>query len=100
MLEKLPPAARRLVLGAVALHNRRSLPRGLPRELKDLTQMVRDADKLDIFQVMLAHFTPGARHNKVVNLELKPDPDEVHAGDTGAGAEARDGELPGDGLGE
>ena len=76
VLEDLPAAARRLVLGAVALHNRRSLPRGLARELKDLTQMVRDADKLDIFQVMLAHFTPGARHNKVVNLELRPDPDK------------------------
>jgi putative nucleotidyltransferase with HDIG domain len=76
VLEKLPPAARKLVLGAVALHNRRSLPRGLPRKLADLTRMVRDADKLDIFQVMLAHFRPGVRHNKVVNLELKPDPDK------------------------
>ena len=61
VLEDLPAAGRRLVLGAVALHNRRSLPRGLPRELKDITQMVRDADKLDIFQVMLAHFNPGVK---------------------------------------
>ena len=76
VLEDLAPAARKLVLGAMALHNRRFLPRGLPRELEELTRMVRDADKLDIFQVMLAHFTPGSRHNKVVNLELRPDPDK------------------------
>ncbi len=76
VLENLPAAARKLVLGAVALHNRRALPRGLPQELRDLTRIVRDADKLDIFQVMLAHFNPGAGHNKVVNLELRPDPDK------------------------
>jgi len=76
VLEDLPGAARRLVLGAMALHNRRSLPRGLPKELKDLTSVLRDADKLDIFQVMLAHFKPGVKHNKVVNLELKPDPNK------------------------
>ncbi len=76
VLEDLPGAARRLVLGAVALHNRRSLPRGLPAELRDLTRVLRDADKLDIFQVMLAHFRPGVRHNQVVNLELKPHPDK------------------------
>ncbi len=75
VLEGLAPSARKLVLGAVALHNRRFLPRGLPPEVRYLTQIVRDADKLDIFAVMLAHFNPGARHNKVVNLELKPHPD-------------------------
>ena len=76
VLEDLPGAPRRLVLGAVALHNRRSLPRGLAREFRDLVKIVRDADKLDIFQVMLAHFKPGAKHNKVVNLELRPHPDK------------------------
>ena len=75
VLEDLPGAVRRLVLGAVALHNRRFLPQGLPKELRDLTKILRDADKLDIFQVMLAHFKPGVKHNKVVNLELKPHPD-------------------------
>jgi putative nucleotidyltransferase with HDIG domain len=72
VLADLPEATRRLVLGTVALHNRRSLPQGLAQEFKDLVKIVRDADKLDIFQVMLTHFKPGAKHNKVVNLELKP----------------------------
>ena len=75
VLEGMAPSARKLVLGAVALHNRRFLPRGLPPEVKCLTQIVRDADKLDIYAVMLAHFNPAAPHNKVVNLELKPHPD-------------------------
>ena len=80
VLEELPAPARRLVLGAVALHNRRFLPRGLPEELKRLTQIVRDADKLDIFAIMLTHFKPGVRHNNVVNLELKPHPDRYSPG--------------------
>jgi hypothetical protein len=75
VLEDLPGSARKLVLGGVALHNRRFLPPGLPGELQSLTRVVRDADKLDIFAVMLSHFNPGTPHNKVVNLELKPDPD-------------------------
>lgn len=75
VLAALPQAARSLVLGAVALHNRRHLPPGIPAALRTLTQIVRDADKLDIFAVMLAHFQPGAKHNKVVNLELRPHPD-------------------------
>jgi hypothetical protein len=80
VLADLPGEARRLVLGAVALHNRRTLPRGLAREFHDLVKLVRDADKLDIFQVMLAHFKPGVTHNKVVNLELKLDPDNYTPG--------------------
>ena len=84
----------------MALHNRRFLPRGLPAELRYLTQIVRDADKLDIFAVMLAHFNPGAPHNKVVNLELKPHPDKYTPGILAAGEPAADGELPGNGLGE
>ncbi len=75
VLEGLPAAARRLVLAAVALHNRRCLPRGLPLEARNLTQIVRDADKLDIFAVMLPHFKPGQPHNNVVNLGLKPHPE-------------------------
>jgi len=75
VLAALPGSDRKLVLGAVALHNRRFLPQKLPEELQCLTRIVRDADKLDIFAVMLTHFNPGTPHNKVVNLELKPHPD-------------------------
>ena len=76
VLADLPGAARRLVLGVVALHQPAVSAPGAGRGFKDLVKIIRDADKLDIFQVLLAHFKPGAKHNKVVNLELKPHPDK------------------------
>lgn len=75
VLAKLPPAAQKLVLAAVGLHNRRVLPAALAPLARFLTNIVRDADKLDIFAVMLAHFHPEAPPNKVVNLGLKVHPD-------------------------
>lgn len=76
VLAALAPSARKLVLGAVAMHNRRFLPGRLPPEVKLLTQIVRDADKLDIFSVLIAHFDPATPHNHVVSLELQPHPDK------------------------
>ena len=43
---------RRLILRAVALHNRPRLPRGLTPELDRLSRLLRDADKIDIYRVM------------------------------------------------
>jgi len=74
VLAGLPQPARKLVLVAVALHNRRALPPHLEPVARLLTGIVRDADKLDIFAVMLAHFHPQAPPNKVVNLGLKMHP--------------------------
>lgn len=44
----LTPAQRRLVWGAVQLHNKRRLPTGLRPSLAEAAELVRDADKLDI----------------------------------------------------
>lgn len=74
VLTGLPAAARKLVLAAVGLHNRRVLPASLDPLARLLTRVVRDADKLDIFAVMLAHFHPAAPPNKVVNLGLQMHP--------------------------
>lgn len=74
VLAGLPPAAQRAVLIAVGLHNRRQLPPGLSGAAKILTQIVRDADKLDIIAVMVQHFHPQAPYNKVVNAGLQPHP--------------------------
>ncbi len=52
LLEGLPRATRQLVYRTVALHNRPTLPAGLPRELDCHARLLRDADKLDIFKVM------------------------------------------------
>lgn len=43
-------ATRKIVLAAVGLHNRFSLPAHLPRETELAAHVVRDADKLDILR--------------------------------------------------
>jgi putative nucleotidyltransferase with HDIG domain len=77
ILNNLPFKEARNVLIAVLLHNRLSLPQKLPPDLQMITQIVRDADKLDIFPVVLSYVQPGARQNKVVTLGLKDDPEAV-----------------------
>ena len=62
---------RRAVLTAVVLHNKRFLPPDLPDWAVIPARVVRDADKLDIFKVMLEHLRPGARDNPVVTLGLR-----------------------------
>lgn len=73
-LDKLAAEHRRLVLGAIFLHNRQSIPAGLPPKLGVMTRIVRDADKLDIFRVLISHFSPNSPANGVVTLDLKPHP--------------------------
>lgn len=71
----LPRADRALVLGAVALHNRKSVPERIAPELALLTRIVRDADKLDIVRIMLDHLRPGGKRSDVVTLHLADEPD-------------------------
>lgn len=79
ILSELHSGDRRLVLGAIFLHNRRSVPSGLTSRLNLMAKIIRDADKLDIFPVLLAHLQPGAAHNGAVTLGLKPHPTEYTA---------------------
>ena len=74
-IKKEPPAVRRLVLGAVALHNRRTLPDALPENLRLVLSALRDADKLDILRVMEAHLKPDGAADSVVLLHLKDEPE-------------------------
>lgn len=74
-LAGLEPGERRLVLGTVFLHNRKVLPPMLSRPLRDMLQVVRDSDKLDIMRVMLEHFEPGKPKNPVATLRLIDDPE-------------------------
>jgi hypothetical protein len=66
---------RALVLGAVVLHNRKSVPERIPPELALLTRIVRDCDKLDIVRIMLDHLRPGGKRSDVVTLHLADEPD-------------------------
>ncbi len=79
ILSELNSGDRRLVLGAIFLHNRRSVPSGLTSRLDLMAKIIRDADKLDIFPVLLAHLQPGATRNGAVTLDLKPHPTEYTA---------------------
>lgn len=74
MLDGASPPTRRLVLGAVFLHNKRSLPDSLPAALDTAARIVRDSDKLDIYQVMLANFAPGRPVDPDVALGVKDHP--------------------------
>jgi hypothetical protein len=74
VLNPLTPEHRRMVLGAIFLHNRQFIPAGLPPRLGVMTRVVRDADKLDILPVLISHFSPDSPVNGVVTLDLKPHP--------------------------
>lgn len=82
---------RALVLGAVAMHNRRVVPARLSTGLDTVTRVVRDADKLDIVRIMLGHMGPEGKHSDVVLLSVSDDPeryteaivDQVRAGRIG-----------------
>ncbi|WP_051822476.1 HD domain-containing protein [Desulfonatronum thiodismutans] len=74
LLAALDEHDRKAVLAAVILHNKRFLPPDLPDWAAVPARVVRDADKLDIFQVMIEHLRPGARNNPVVTLGLHDEP--------------------------
>jgi len=80
VLEGLSPRERSLVRTAVLLHNRRFLPRGLRPDAALAVRVVRDADKLDIFPVLLKYFAPNVPLNPVVMLNLKPHETEYTPG--------------------
>lgn len=67
---------RRLVLAAVALHNRYALPAALPAEMTRVAYVVRDADKLDILRVMDEHLSGPRPYCPTVVLNL-PDAADV-----------------------
>lgn len=66
-----PREIQRLVLGAVVMHNRFMMPEGISADLRSVTNVVRDSDKLDIFPVMLSNFTRDGSKSDVVTLHLE-----------------------------
>ncbi len=63
LLEGVPGQERQLMLRAVTLHNRPRLPPGLEPPLSILARLLRDADKIDIYKVMLELYL-GAENGK------------------------------------
>lgn len=74
ILNALPDNQKKHVLAAVSLHNKRTLPKAIPAQLLTICNIVRDSDKLDIFNVMLDHFNEGPDTDQTLTLELTPHP--------------------------
>lgn len=68
------PRVRALVLAAVGMHNRFAVPQGLAPDVRLVVDVVRDADKLDIFRVMAQHLNAAVPAGDVV-LHVKNEPE-------------------------
>ncbi len=68
------PQTRKLVMAAVGMHNRFALPAKTPDHVALVTNVVRDADKLDILRVMDEHLSGPAPYNPTVVLQQPDDP--------------------------
>lgn len=74
VLQGLPEISRRQVLGAIWLHNRFSISSGLSPKLDLLARIIRDADKLDIFYILVSRFRSDSSTDNTVLFHLKPHP--------------------------
>lgn len=73
-LEKEAPAVRHMVRTAVCLHNAFLPPAGLPAPMLAVLHAVRDADKLDIIDLMCAQLGPGKTPDDTVVMHLANTP--------------------------
>jgi hypothetical protein len=83
VLDALEPSERDLILKAISYHNRAALPEGKSERCLFFSRLLRDADKLDIWAVLLDYYrrreVEGYR-NEALELDLPDDPgisDEV-----------------------
>ncbi len=66
---------RALAHTAVLLHNRSTLPESLLPDARLVTDVVRDADKLDIICIMVSHFDQALPENDAVFLHVEDNPE-------------------------
>ncbi len=71
VLKKLSTPDKRCVLLAVLYHNRKSLPRTLNPGISAVAGAVRDADKLDIYPVIMFHISRDSKDSNTVTLDLE-----------------------------
>ncbi len=77
ILSHLSLTDRQLILRAVALHNRPRLSRGLGAQLDRIARLLRDADKIDIYRVMKAHYRSAANGSQTFLTHNLPDDGRV-----------------------
>ncbi|MBU0973186.1 MAG: HD domain-containing protein [Proteobacteria bacterium] len=74
LLASCPRVEKRRILRAIALHNAYQLPFGMDGETRFLTKLLRDADKLDIFNVVTRKYrAPDPAENGYLTHNLKDD---------------------------
>lgn len=59
ILDPLPEAERRVILDSVILHNQREIPDSTDPASLPFSRIIRDADKLDIFDLVYGHLSAG-----------------------------------------
>lgn len=74
-LAGLEPSERRLVMGAIMLHNRRFLRRSAHTPLGLLARLLRDADKLDICPLMIDYFSTEGEKPAFIRLDAIEHPE-------------------------
>ena len=74
ILRDLPGECQQYVLSAIALHNKNKIPGHVSPSLQIICNILRDSDKLDIFKVMVEHFS-RVDNDPSVALEAIPHPD-------------------------
>jgi hypothetical protein len=74
LLAGIAPDEQKTIRCAVLLHNRRHIPAYVSANVRKLTAIVRDADKLDILPVIISNLDPESDQNPVITLHLKPHP--------------------------
>ncbi len=77
ILDSLSESQKKTVLEAIGYHNRAFVPHINEARTALITRMLRDADKLDIFRVMIAHYESShEKPNKAVEFNL-PESDDI-----------------------
>lgn len=72
MLDICSEREKALIKGAIAVHNAASVPQIEDKEMLFFMQALRDADKLDIWRVVINNYTaPDAQSQDIVNLGLQ-----------------------------
>lgn len=66
----------RLIRAAVSMHNRVEVPSNLSADYKLVTDVVRDADKIDILRVLSAYMHPAGPRSEVVTAGLPDLPNQ------------------------
>lgn len=74
-LKEESPRVRHLAQCAVLLHNKHALPNRLDTDARFVTDVVRDADKLDIFRIMVSYLTSALPEKDAVLLHVKDEPE-------------------------